>query len=456
MNGSESNWKKRCNTWGSSIAFLACGLLCSQVAAADLHDAVRSGKLDRVQEEVSRGGNVNERDNLGATPLLDAVWSGNLEIAAYLIAQGARVNVSHAEGGSTPMAYAVIKNDLKMAELLLSKGADVKAADHSGATPLHLAVDRGYQKIAELMLEHGADVNARDKSGAAPLDEAAVRGYAALAGVLIARSARIDEENPERGATPLNEAAAKGNRPIVELLLSRGADRNRRDRNGLIPLENAVRGRHLAVAELLLEGVKPAALDGLILEAALKGQTEIADLLIAKGANVNCRDKAGATPLHQAALKGNTDIANVLLQHGADPNAADGDGLTPLHDAALSGRAPMIALLLDKGANREARDRRIGSHSALPGGVLGAQGSGRTVDRARRGCQRQKQHRRLTRPGGGQERFCRNRPPVARARQQIGSSCPHDFDPRRAAPYRSDEACHCSFRTRTAAVSSMR
>ena len=52
----------------------------------------------------------------------------------------------------------------------------------------------------------------------------------------------------------------------------------------------------------------------------------------------------------------------------------DGDGATPLHDAALSGRARIIGLLLDKGANREARDPGVGSHSAVPGGVLGADG----------------------------------------------------------------------------------
>ena len=42
-----------------------------------------------------------------------------------------------------------------------------------------------------------------------------------------------------------------------------GAPIARRDRYGVTPLESAVRGRHLEVAELLLEGAKPAALGGL-------------------------------------------------------------------------------------------------------------------------------------------------------------------------------------------------
>src|ERR1039457_7490606 len=56
----------------------------------------------------------------------------------------------------------------------------------------------------------------------------------------------------------------------------------------------------------------------LLTDSALKDQTEIADLLIANGANVDARDKSGATPLHQAEWKGNLAFATLLSQHGAD------------------------------------------------------------------------------------------------------------------------------------------
>src|ERR1022692_3228112 len=132
--------------------------------AADLHDAVRSGNLEQVQDLIAHGAGVNDRDSLGATPLHDAAWSGNVEIAAWLIEHGADVKAVHAEGGSTPLAYAVMKNDVAMVELLLARGADVKAADKSGATALHLAANRGYQLLLELLIAHGAQVNARDRA----------------------------------------------------------------------------------------------------------------------------------------------------------------------------------------------------------------------------------------------------------------------------------------------------
>ena len=61
-------------------------------------------------------------------------------------------------------------------------------------------------------------------------------------------------------------------------------------------------------------GRTPAA--ALLLEASLKGQTEIADLLIANGADVNARDGTGATPLHHAAGFGNLATMKLLLDHG--------------------------------------------------------------------------------------------------------------------------------------------
>jgi hypothetical protein len=96
-------------------------------------------------------------------------------------------------------------------------------------------------------------------------------------------------------------------------------------------------------------------------QAAIKNQTDIADLLIAKGVNVNARDQSGAAPLHQAALKGYVAFATLLLEHGAEVNARDGDGATPLHNAAVSGHRDLAALLLDHGADIEARDTESGA-----------------------------------------------------------------------------------------------
>ncbi len=48
------------------------------------------------------------------------------------------------------------------------------------------------------------------------------------------------------------------------------------------------------------------------------GQTEIAKLLVSSGANVNTRDKQGATPLHAAAINGQINIVKFLIEYSED------------------------------------------------------------------------------------------------------------------------------------------
>lgn len=67
--------------------------------------------------------------------------------------------------------------------------------------------------------------------------------------------------------------------------------------------------------------------------------------------DINARDFAGYTPLHECCSSGHLDIARMLLSHGADPNACAGRGIRVLHDAIECDRLQIVRLLLAYGAD---------------------------------------------------------------------------------------------------------
>jgi ankyrin repeat protein len=64
--------------------------------------------------------------------------------------------------------------------------------------------------------------------------------------------------------------------------------------------------------------------------AAVRGHKEVAELLIANGADVNAKSEIGTTPLYNAAYYGSTEVAELLIANGADVNLKDDYGRTPL------------------------------------------------------------------------------------------------------------------------------
>ena len=83
---------------------------------------------------------------------------------------------------------------------------------------------------------------------------------------------------------------------------------------------------------------------------------ETAELLIAKGADINAKDNLGGTPLFWAALEGNEEVAELLIGQGADVNAAGPKGWTALHWAVAMAQKKSVELLIGEGADVNAKD----------------------------------------------------------------------------------------------------
>ncbi|XP_019614677.1 PREDICTED: tankyrase-1-like [Branchiostoma belcheri] len=120
-------------------------------------------------------------------------------------------------------------------------------------------------------------------------------------------------------------------------------------------------GRTQVAKLLILRGADLEARDGVdqntsLHEAAGGGHTGICELLIRHGADVTARNKVQNTPLHRAAGMGHTRTCDILIRHGADVMARGEGQNTPLHRAALVGHSRSCELLIRHGADVMARD----------------------------------------------------------------------------------------------------
>ena len=165
--------------------------------------------------------------------------------------------------------------------------------------------------------------------------------------------------------TLLHGAAAAGSLDMVELLLRLGAEPGVTDAGGHAPLyclanECKVSGVANVVRALIKAGASVDARDGVkhctaLHMAARRGNVELAEALLDCGAEIEARDSLGDTPLRRAVNCGKTDMAALLLARGADPHSKGSKNLTP----SLAARtAAMRQILQCREANPNDDGRR--------------------------------------------------------------------------------------------------
>ena len=209
---------------------------------APLHVAARRWDVSMVERLVQHGGDVSRRRADGSTPHTLAELHGNTDIAAWLLAHGAKNELSALDrfiaacaradraGAETMLAARPsLRTELRpehhlmlhrpaesgnaaVLETMLACGFETEAKDKDKVTPLHRAAMGGHVDAVRVLLKYGADVNAKDGMFSAPPLVWAVEGRAntnapgadhvEVARLLIAEGSPLEWTPPEGAPGP--------------------------------------------------------------------------------------------------------------------------------------------------------------------------------------------------------------------------------------------------------------
>lgn len=276
----------------------------------------------------------------GMTALLLASRDGHLASVKALLDGGAPVNQVSAGDQSSPLIIAICNGHYDLARFLIDRGADIRLATVDGLTALYAVEDTefaqvgwapnpittqektSYLDLLTLLLDRGADVNAR------------------LTKTLWFRPTHHNQEwIDKKGATTFWRAAQSSDVAAMKLLKAHGAD-------PAIPTEEGVTAL-MAAAGLGWGANASRNVPGAWIDAVR--------YCLELGLDVNAHDIYNYTALHGAAYRGDNEMVQLLVERGArlDVRSKRGQTVTdmangPMVNAHLPMEHPDTIALLEK------------------------------------------------------------------------------------------------------------
>ena len=290
--------------------------------------AARQGHLEATSALVEGGAPINQPGaGDGATPLLIAAINGQFDVAMYLIDHGADPNIASRSDGVTPL-WAAINTEWQPR----TRYPQPEEMEQQKAT---------YLDVMKALLDHGADPNTRIKSHP---------WYLVYSGCGNRNCGLADTS----GSTAFWRAAYGTDVAAMKMLVSYGADPNIPT---MAPARPIRRGGPPQGGGPGVDGTSPQvtpsappvpyggpgawalhAAAGLEYGEGFAGNAHrhapggwmpsVKYLVEELGADVNARDNDGYTPLHHAAARGDNEMIQYLISKGADVTAVARSGQT--------------------------------------------------------------------------------------------------------------------------------
>lgn len=271
-------------TAGASVALCA-----GRDRSTALHLAAGAGHARAVEALLASGADPRAADGPGRTPLHCAAGGGHAKaIRALLAGGGSKLGALDPEG-ATPLHHAVRSGSAEAVLALVAAGADPHCLTGDGRTAVHLAVEAGNWEAIEVGPGAG--------QGKVKSVVGGMKWGLHCSGGLAGKAGRAH---------------------FIGLL-----------RLLVCPVHALPRAGRAASFTAQPTYVPPCTLTP-------------PQLLATAGADLNRSDDLGVMPLHLAAQRGDLRCVRALLQGEAAPAAAAADGRTVLHFAAAAGQFEVV------------------------------------------------------------------------------------------------------------------
>ncbi|MBR4625451.1 MAG: ankyrin repeat domain-containing protein [Alphaproteobacteria bacterium] len=284
--------------------------------------------LNLVKRRIKKGDDINavEPTEYGWTILGRASASTKTKnIVKYLIDAGADVNKKD-KTGATALMKAGLSGDIEIVKMLIDAGADVNARTYTGDTALLYAINaqNANPDIIKLLVNSGADVNAIGEYstcfGSICSKKDSKINNEEMLKFFISKGAKVNIKHNILGTTPLMSSVYSGKVETVKFLLDNGADINAKN-------DLAQTVIHIAAWQ--------------------DNAADIINFLASKKISLETPDKFGRTPLVSAIIAESPANIQALINNGAKINVSY-EGLTLLELATSESKNQEVVRTLLK------------------------------------------------------------------------------------------------------------